>query len=59
MQARFVSLRVAETWEMVERRHVSAVPPIAALTTAVDLQPSEPQPRDLEPTPAHEPFPVD
>ena len=60
MQARFVSLRVSETWEMIERRPVNGAPPSgAALTTPVDLRAPESQPRELEPAPARRPFSAD
>jgi hypothetical protein len=57
MQARFVSLRVTETWQMVDRRNPNAAPsPGASLATReVDPQTAPPQPQELAPAPRREP----
>ena len=53
MQARFVSLRVTETWKMVEGRNRSAEPPAATEATPA----AGPLPQ-LERGPGYEPGPT-
>jgi hypothetical protein len=55
MQARFVSLRVTETWEMVERRNATPSAGIALATPEIIPQAATPPPHELEPTAAREP----
>jgi hypothetical protein len=57
MQARFVSLRVTETWQMVEGRNPDAMTPAGTIPAAreVAARAAEP-PHELEPT--RRPVPV-
>jgi len=59
MQARFVSLRVTETWQMVQGRDANSVTPYATAPHEVDARATEPQPRELEPVAVREPSPID
>jgi hypothetical protein len=55
MQARFVSLRVTETWKMVEGRNRGAGADLAAATEATPAAGDVPQ---LERSPGYEPGPA-
>ena len=57
MQTRFVSLRVTETWQMVEGRNPNTAAPAAPSPAQVAPQAAH-SPRELEPTAAREPFQV-
>jgi hypothetical protein len=56
MQARFVSLRVTETWQMVERRSVHTTPSPSATRGApeVALGPQPRRPTSSTPPPPRE-----
>jgi hypothetical protein len=59
MQARFVSLRVTETWQMVQSRDATSATTFATSPHEIDPRAAESHPRKLEATPAREPLPVD
>jgi hypothetical protein len=59
MQARFVSLRVTETWQMVQSRDATSANTFATSPHELDPPAAESHPRELEAIPAHEPLPVD
>jgi hypothetical protein len=60
MQARFISLRVTETWQMVEGRNPSPMSSAGATPAPHEVAPraAEP-PREREAAPRREPAPVD
>jgi hypothetical protein len=59
MQARFVSLRVTETWQMVQGRDATSATTFATSPHQTDPRTAESHLRELEATPAREPLPVD
>jgi hypothetical protein len=60
MQARFISLRVTETWQIVQGDQPSPASPARPTLATHEVAPraAEPQRRELEPSAARSPFPV-